>query len=55
MIKFNKIQKLIDENCQYCNGSADDFINAYAGDEKLPWACTPPAWLESEMLACLID
>lgn len=53
--KFQTIKRLINANRQYCSGSADDFINAYADDKRLPWSCTPPAWLESEMLACLVD
>ena len=44
---------MIEENPQYCQGNADDFINAFAEDKNLPWASTPPVWLESEMFKSL--
>lgn len=52
-INLQSIKRMIEENPQYCKGSADDFINAFAEDKKLPWASTPPDWLESEMFKSL--
>ena len=28
---------------------ADDFINAFMNDRKLPFASTPPAWLSADI------
>lgn len=52
-INLQSINRMIEENPQYCQGNADDFINAFAEDKKLPWASTPPVWLESEMFKSL--
>lgn len=52
-INLESIERMVENNPQFCKGSADDFINAFAEDKKLPWKSTPPAWLESEMFKSL--
>lgn len=54
-IGFIQIERMVKNNPQYCQGNADDFVNAFAneGRENLPWKSTPPAWLESEMFKSL--
>ena len=52
-INLESIERMVANNPQYCAGSADDFINAFAEEKNLPWKSTPPAWLESEMFKSL--